>query len=482
MASSFQREHQQIIRFTPTQEGTWMYTARAGNELIAAGRLHAVKSTARGFVQARGRSLAYQDGTLFVALGENRINIYDPTWNWKGLSMTDYLAHMAAHDMTVLRVFIVSDVENEETGKMNHGVLEPAAGRFDEAVATQFDELFRHAQQQGIQVILVAFALGFSPDDPWKSWQDNPYSKERGGPAASRYDFFESRDARALAEQRIRYLAARYAPFPNLLAIDLLNEPEWDGAIPEISWTPWAEAMSQAWDEADPYEHPVTLGSVGLHWNIEGDERAWWSNDACQIIQWHLYGKEVYEVHRLAAEMTRKVREVWSFGKPVLVGEFAYGGEAKPEYDHTHVGLWSAAFAGAGVLAHSAPAFNVDSDELMTPERARHFRVLKQILSAVPAHAPTETRATRNVSSWGLLGDDRGALWLLAPEVGYGQPISGVRVTVQGVPTGTWQVQWLDDVTGASLSHSEARAADGTLEVPAPAFVRHTAARLQLKR
>jgi hypothetical protein len=325
----------------------------------------------------------------------------------------------------------------------------------------------------------VAFALGFSEDDSWKSWQDNPYSTLRGGPAETRFDFFESQAARERAVERIRYLAARYSAFPNLLAIDLLNEPEWDGGIPEVSWGPWAQAMARVWDDADPYEHLVTVGSVGLHWNIEGDERDWWSSEACDIVQWHLYGKEVYDVHALAMEMTRKVKETWSFDKPILVGEFAYGGEAKPDYDHTHVGLWSAAFSGAGVLAHSAPPFNEDSDELMTPERARHYRVLRETLTSLGTHAPTQIEGSQGATAWALRGKDAAALWLLAPKEGYGKPVMNMHATLSGLADGVWRVVWIDDVSGETLAKSEERSANGTLQLTAPAFERHVVARLE---
>jgi hypothetical protein len=423
--------------------------------------------------------LRFDDGTPFVALGENRINIYDPKWNWRELSIDEYLQHMSDHDLTVLRVFIVSDIENEESGGTNLGVLEPALGHFDERVAAEFDQIMRAALKRNIQVVLVAFALGFSEDDSWKSWQDNPYSTLRGGPAETRFDFFESQAARERAAERIRYLAARYSAFPNLLAIDLLNEPEWDGGIPEVSWGPWAQAMARVWDDADPYEHLVTVGSVGLHWNIEGDERDWWSSEACDIVQWHLYGKEVYDVHALAMEMTRKVKETWSFDKPILVGEFAYGGEAKPDYDHTHVGLWSAAFSGAGVLAHSAPPFNEDSDELMTPERARHYRVLRETLTSLGTHAPTQIEGSQGATAWALRGKDAAALWLLAPKEGYGKPVMNVHATLSGLADGVWRVVWIDDVSGETLAKSEERSANGTLQLTAPAFERHVVARLE---
>jgi hypothetical protein len=474
---SFPREAQQIVRLTATEPGLWTYSVYAGKRPVGSGRIQAANARTRGFVRPHGHALEYQNGAPFVAIGENRINIYDRQWNWRALSVDDYLAYMATHDMTVLRVFIVSDVENEETHTTNAGVIEPTLGHFDEHVAQTFDEIFRAAQARGIYVVLVAFALGFSENDDWKSWHDNPYSQERGGPAHTRFEFFDSPAARARAAGRIRYLAARYAPFPNLLAIDLLNEPEWDGDIPEVTWTPWAEAMAREWRSADPYRHAITVGSVGLHWNIEGDEREWWSNSACDIVQWHLYGPQVYEVHALAAEITRKVRETWSYDKPVLLGEFAYGGEPKPDYDHTHVGLWSAAFSGAGVLAHSAPAFNIDSDELMTPERARHYRVLKEVVAPLVAPTPGTAQATSG-TAWTLLTAKSGAVWLLAPKKGYGAKIAPTRVVIPAVSEGAWHVEWLDDVSGSPVSEADVETRAGRLELSVPRYSRHIAGRL----
>jgi hypothetical protein len=199
-------------------------------------------------------------------------------------------------------------------------------------------------------------------------------------------------------------------------------------------------------------------------------------------VQWHLYGKEVYEVHALAAEMTRKVRETWSYGKPVLVGEFGYGGEAKPAYDHTHVGLWSAVFSGAGVLAHSAPPFNIDSDELMTPQRASHFRTLRNFLRNLPELVPGEASASDGAAAWALVGgsssDAVAAVWLLAPEASYDQPVSGLRVEVRGLADGRWHASWTDDVTGRPLGRSSAMSRNSRLELTAPTFTRHIAARL----
>src|SRR5262249_19799730 len=148
------------------------------------------------------------------------------------------------------------------------GCLEPSPGRFDERTAEAFDTLFDAAETADVDVILVAYALGFTPgSETWRSWNDNPYSTARGGPDSSPRDFFSTPARRQQVARKLRYIANRWASSPRLLAIDLLNEPEWDGPIGERTWIAWAEETSRAWREVDPYAHLVTVGSVGLHWN-----------------------------------------------------------------------------------------------------------------------------------------------------------------------------------------------------------------------
>jgi hypothetical protein len=162
------------------------------------------------------------------------------------------------------------------------------------------------------------------------------------------------------------------------------------------------------------------------------------------------------------------------------VGEFAYGGEAKPGYDHTHVGLWSAVFSGAGVLAHSAPPFNIDSDEWMTPERAKHFRVLHDFFQPLPALTPIGASASSGALAWALSSEQMRivAVWVLAPPAGYGKSVDDARLTL-ACESGRWRVQWSDDTTGTSLGDAIAQCRGGQMELTAPRFNRHVVALLR---
>lgn len=478
------------VRFAPPELGRWTYDVRAdagaGLAPVAAGTLDAVPSDDPGLVRVdpvEPSRLLHDDGTPFFILGENRINVFDPTWNWQHLGIRDYVAYVASHGMTTLRVFVFSDCENEEAAdRVQLGCLEPAVGRFDPRVAARFDELFEAAEAHGVYVVVSLFAIGFS-DDTWKSWADNPYARERGGPADTAGDFFTDPRARAGAERRVRYFLDRFGYSSHLLAIDLLNEPEWDGRIPESIWVPWADALAAQTEKLDPYGHLVTTGPVGLHYNLGGDERSWFDSPYDDLVQWHLYGAATYEPRAHALEMTRKVDETRGSGKPVFCGEFAYGGEDPVTFDHTHTGIWALAFSGAGAVAHSAPPFNVDSDEPMTPERGRHFGVLAGFLEGLdwdrgltPRHDAGVPPGALHV--WELGAPDYRALWLLGPARGYGAPVVGARVTVRGLPAGRYAVEWWDDVSGLLVAAWRLDHGGGDAQLTVPRFVRHLAGKV----
>jgi hypothetical protein len=486
--SGFAIEGGHAVRLRPREPGLHRYVVRAdagaGLRDVEAGAFVAAGGGPSGAVSVEGGALVDDDGRAFRPLGENRFNLYDPAWS-DGLSPDAYLARMAAAGMNAIRIFVFSACGRDGAPR-KPGCLEPVLGRFDPVAARAYDAIFAAAERHRVKVVLSIFAIGFTSGDAWKGWEENPYAVDRGGPADAPGDFFTDPRAREAARRRLRYVLARWGASPALLAVDLLNEPEWDGGIDERKWIPWAEDLARTWKAEDPYGHPVTAGPVGLHWDVATDERAWWASPACDVVQWHRYGPDVYDVHALARELVATVRDTRRYGKPVLVGEFAWGGEAKPLYDHTHVGIWAATFAGAGILAHSAPPFTEDSDEPMTPERAAHFRTLAAFLARAerggagrlePAADPAPSLP--GLRALALARPGAVALWLHAPAEGYGARVEGATVTVADLAPGRWRVVWVDDVTGAPLVAEELAARGGPLRLRVPAFVRHVAAVLE---
>lgn len=431
-----------------------------------------------GQVRARGAALATDDGLPFLPLGENRFDAVDPSWS-DGLVPDAYVARMAADGMNTIRVLVLTACGREGAAP-SPGCLEPSLGRFDPDAAARYDAVFEAAERHGVKVVLSIFAAGFTPGDGWKGWEDNPYAAARGGPARTPADFFTDPAARRAAHRRLRYVLARWSASPALLAVELLDEPERDGAIPEDRWMPWAEEMARTWRAEDPYGHLVTAGPVGLHGNVERDERPWWAAAGSDVVQWHRFGPDVNEVHDLADALVATVRDTARHGKPVLVGGFGWGGEPKPGYDHAHVGIWAATFAGAGVLANTAPPFSIDPGEPKTAERGRHFRSLAAFLARAgrealsPAGDPEVS--VPGMRALSLAGKRTVALWLLAPREGYGDPVEGARVVLRRLAPGRWRATWVDDATGEEMGTEEREVTQEEAVLVAPRFVRHVAA------
>ncbi len=404
------------VRFSPYEVGTYHLSVHRKGAPVQSAVFEATDAGKVGPVQRDPNTpwrLTRNDAT-FVILGENRINIYDPAWNYDELSIPEYIARMAEYGMTTLRVFIFADTECEECkDKKQLGALERKLGIYDEDVARRFDAVMNAAEAHDIQVIITLFAIGFTENETWKSWDDNPYAAKNGGPAEHPHDFFTNDTAQTYARKKLRYVMARWGYSTHLLAIDLLNEPEWDGQIPETVWIPWAKNLALAAKAYNSYGHLITAGPIGLSNNIEGDERPWYDAAENDMVQWHLYGEAYYDPQKLATEMSGRVMQTWQHNRPVFCGEFGYGGEDMRTHEHTHVGLWSAVFSGGGALSHSAPPFNLDSDEPMTPERGQHFRALRDFLNKLPADKPMlphfEAETTGNARVWALISKDTAA-------------------------------------------------------------------------
>jgi hypothetical protein len=485
---AFRRGDTLVARFRPLQPGPhrWRLVARdrEAPRILVRGSVRVEDLGDPGGVRARGGVLVDDAGRVFRPLGENRFNVYDPAWSG-GLSIEGYVRRMASDGMNTIRVLVFTAC-GRPGAKAVAGCLEPRLGGFDEDAAARYDELFAAAERHGLKVVLSVFALGFTPGDAWKGWEANPYAAARGGPAKAPRDFFTSPAAREASKARLRYVLARWAASPALLAVDLLDEPEWDGGIPEPAWIPWAQDLARTWRELDPYGHPVTLGSVGLHRDVERDERPWWASDGCDLVQWHRSGKDVQDVHALARALVTTIRDTARYGKPVLLGEFGWGGDPAPLHDHTHVGIWAASLAGAGVLVHSAPPFSPDADAPMTPARALHFRVLSALLRRAEVGGSLSPAADPEVSVPGaralaLAGELAASIWVHGPPEGYGRPVTGLVLSIAGLAPGRWRATWVDDVTGKDLAVADVsiQTAGGRAALEAPAFARHVALLLE---
>ncbi|MBN1899379.1 MAG: cellulase family glycosylhydrolase [Spirochaetes bacterium] len=485
----FPCHNQYKIRFTPVITGKYSYQIELKNKsetiispsyefkCLPSNRLK------KGFLKkwsVNPHCLIFDNGGFFYILGENRMNIYDPSWNYKKKGIEDYIKYMKENGMSTLRIFI-RNAENINDS-IPHGYLEQKTGCYDDTVADQIDKIIQSCEKYDLYLILTVFALGFTPEDSFKDWGNNPYNYINGGTCKKKEDFFTNKKAIDYQEKRLEYIINRYGYSTHLLAIDLFNEPEWDCEFEEDLWIPWAIERAKFVKQIDPYNHLITLGSVGPQWNIKGHEEKWYKNQVNDMIQWHpYYGTQSYQ--KIAYKMRDFIREYWDKNKPVFCGEFAWGKEDKKTYDHTHNGIWSALLSGGGVLAHSAPPFTPETDEFMTPERAKHFKSLHSFLKNIAwdknlKFKPHEISTPSFIKTWCLKNENYAVFWLLDGSKKYGQLIKNTDLTIKKMADKSYIIEWWDTRKGSIVHKQKVKAKQGSINIKIPAFYKDIAGKV----
>ena len=332
-------------RFTPTEPGSW--TAQAvltASEESASQPLESntigfyVTPTpdAAGFIRRHPhdpRYLAFDNGETFFPVG---INI-----GWGGSRpLEDYqrwLDRLSANGGTLIRVWMASwsfGIEWKDTG------LGDYTNRLQRAWL--LDQVFRLAEARGVSLELVllnhgAFSATVNPE-----WVDNPYNAANGGPCATPADFAADPLAHQLFQRRLRYIAARWAYSPSLMAWEWWNEADWT-PITNPDMAAWIQAMTPLLKQYDPYNHLI---STSYAQSSNPEIAALPEIDFAQL---HLYSSidPAVDFPDMYQDWTAAVP-----GKPVLFAEFgaSVGGEDERSDDrqglHLHNAIWASTFSG----------------------------------------------------------------------------------------------------------------------------------------
>jgi hypothetical protein len=259
------------VRFTPDEEGVWAWSWRvrtaSGEEARSGGRLFVgPPEGARGFVRrvGDGRALRFDDGSPFIAVGEN-LSWYDS----RGTFAYDaWMARLAAEGCTYIRVWMPSWafglewIRRDASGAVVETTLGNYAARLERA--WQLDHVLELARQHGIEVMLSiqnhgAFSLAFNSE-----WADNPYNAVNGGPLVSPRELFTSAEARELFRRRLRYVVGRWGHAPQILAWELWNEVDLveQPSLPDL--LAWHREMAGEIDALDPWDHLISTSTGGV--------------------------------------------------------------------------------------------------------------------------------------------------------------------------------------------------------------------------
>jgi hypothetical protein len=347
------------VRFTPVEVGTYHYRIvamghgtgdkgqetgetvkrRNGDTEKEASQWLTLKvlpnPQAKGFVR-RGRfwHLQFEDGTPFIPVGLN------VCWSGNNLSAYErWFEAMRKNGANFARIWLVRwNMGLEWTPSDGNGVY-LGLGKYALDNAWRIDELIRIAERNGIYLMLCLGYHGELADRQLyfgeQAWDKNPYNRKNGGPCDKPADFWTNPEARRFYKQRLRYIIARYAHSPNVLAFEFWNEVH--------APAHWVKEMAQFVRSIDPYGHLLTT--------TYGDDEVWQLPEM-DFSQTHWYGDgsqrdcvtTIVNIHRYHLERYRKPFLLGEFGIDWRTSDLTY--DPKGNALHWHNGMWASLMSG----------------------------------------------------------------------------------------------------------------------------------------
>lgn len=177
----------------------------------------------------------------------------------------------------------------------------------------RLDRILDLAESRGIAVQVVLQQHSQFETGKWSSWDQNPWNANNGGPLEHSADFFTRPDVIALFDRKIRYIVARWADSPAVLAWELFNELELIDGIKMDAAHAWSRERADLIRAMDPYGHLVTT-SYAMP-GVEGVNQDW-GFEGYAITQAHTYFPFYWETIDATAAWLR------AFGKPAILAEF----------------------------------------------------------------------------------------------------------------------------------------------------------------
>jgi Domain of unknown function (DUF5060) len=488
------------VRFTPTETGTWTAVARieARGLQSAPFPFRVLPSESPGFVRVHPnnpRYLAFDNGDFFFPIG---LNI--GWWTQTGDALTDYRKWMglfAAQGGNTIRVWMAEWSFGLEWNDTPLGDYDNRLRR-----AWMLDQIFAMADSLEVYVDLVL--LNCADFNNWQTngWYGNPYNAARLGPLERPEQFVTDPAARALLQRRLNYIVNRWGYSPRLLAWEWWNEvnlaPFSDEAL-----TAWLQEMTAYLRERDVNRH-LTTNSYAIR-----DLSPIWALPEIDIIQKHEYSDQTNSADRDLAERAAPDLQRLAASappKPILLGEFGYGGEDRPGYIektgiHLHNGLWSTTFAGyAGSGMYWFWDIYIEANRLWY-----HFRGLDRFLADEdlsgyepfsPLHITGPDGAGRKAVGLGLRGEEL-LVWLRSDAYTvqaseeardragspssflYNPPsVEGQVLSLHDMTDGEYSILWYDPQAAKWLNEASATARDGLLVIAVPTFRRDLAAKV----
>jgi hypothetical protein len=321
-------------RHTPEAAGRFLVKAVTVNgkavepPKLAPRELNVTGPPVAGFVRIDGRDptrFAFDNGEGYYPLGHNA------AWG----NVAAILEKMGAGGENWSRVWMCHWGGTNLDWVTNRPL---APGELSLDVARRWDAIVAAAEKGGIRFQMVLQHHGQYSTRTNPNWNENPWNRSRGGWLASPEEFFTDPRALALTKAKYRYIVARWAASPAILAWEIFNEVEWTDAMSRKqvdAVVAWHDAMAAFLRHEDAYRHLVTTSSY------MAAPALWRTMD---YFQPHAYVSD--PVTALAGTTAR------GRGRPLFLGEFGPGeGLERDDGRFLHPALWAGLTAEASGAA-----------------------------------------------------------------------------------------------------------------------------------
>jgi hypothetical protein len=438
-----------------------------------------------------GRYFETADGRPFLLIGAN------DAISWAGLAglyrrrdvagAAAYLADLAAHGVTVLRLML-------EYCQEDGWYFEQPAGAPNPTMLQYWDDLFGLCERAGLRVLLAPW------DNFWmaRRWKHHPYNQRNGGPAASPAAFFGDDATIAATIRRLELVIERWGGSGVIAAWDLFNEidPYWGGdAIQQSAVIGQLSAAIRAYEmHRWGWSRPQTLSIFGPEPDSAYSELIF-RHPALDFATTHIYYKGSIDFPEdtvaPAVTMAGWVRHGLSHvppGRPFTDTEHGpihlfndhermLDEDFDDEYER-HL-MWAHLASGGAGSGMRWPARN---PHILTPGMKRALQSLADFSQLVDwrhfaSHnaAADIAVATPGVLPFACRDDQRAVIWLLRGEQSANppgrlprrDPLRNVALTLRGLRPGRYAVDQWDTLGGRRLESLEAAAGD-TLRVSIP--------------
>ena len=448
------------IRFAANETGNWKYVVSAkdstGTTKSSEGAFACSASKLHGWVRVapNKRYLCCDDGSSFYGVGVCH------AWSVS----TNTLTQM--QDLGFNTYVYWNGTYDSAGGDNLIASMSSRVDQYDQAKCSRLDNLINWSAERGIGKILVIWPHDYLCDNhgdmgSWPSkWTQNPFNR-----IVSSTNFYGDAKAWDYQAKMYRYIIARWGYSVGLEGWQVIDEIEGTTSYKydKPAGTAWIGKITSFFQTNDPFKHPTTA-SLGGFWDD--------GNKVNDLSNTEHYGSSA------PATVAGIVRRLWNgYTKPAIIGETTLDRASNA----AHQRLWSSLAAGISVTP-LLWQFNQGWNQ----NAAAQYPVFNKFIAdnefgkfTNPALAQV---TVPDISAWGISSDQITFGWVTgdpgapsgrrgtpAPPAAPPVPISGKTLTVSGMKSGSYRMEWWDCATGAVISTATVTVGSGSVTSVVPA-------------